>query len=217
MRGYDETSPSDIPASCCGRCGPIGVANCSRAELAVWSHKNCRAVPSRRLHGRYCSACPAGPATTAGRDRRYRKSQHFSSAFLSGSGLPARVPRRPERRLRLIEAIDQASVWRMTRRGGSRRRRLVERALARVWWTRRLRMKSLGLARQLGPTRRAQRARRKPWAKLEVTRGGCGFGEQAAMGGLSLSRFVPTRLAGGCADWFWLGPFPDWFQMEVPL
>ena len=55
------------------------------------------------------------------------------------------------------------------------------------------------------------------WAKLEVTRAGCGFGKQAAMAGLSLSRFVPKRLARGGADWFGLGPLPVWFQMEVPL
>lgn len=55
------------------------------------------------------------------------------------------------------------------------------------------------------------------WAKLEVTRAGCGFGKQAAIAGLSLSRFVPKRLARGGADWFGLGPLPVWFQMEVPL
>jgi len=55
------------------------------------------------------------------------------------------------------------------------------------------------------------------WAKLEVTRAGCGFGKQAAIAGLSLSRFVPKRVARGGADWFGLGPLPVWFQMEVPL
>jgi hypothetical protein len=64
---------------------------------------------------------------------------------------------------------------------------------------------------------RAPGASRATWANLEVTRAGCGFGRQAAMAGLSLSRFVPKRLARGGADWFGLGPLPVWFQMEVPL
>jgi hypothetical protein len=37
--------------------------------------------------------------------RRFAHGEHFSSAIPAESGLPGGIPRRPERRLRLVEAI----------------------------------------------------------------------------------------------------------------